>query len=670
VKRSQNIGLEWLETNSLGGFACGTVAGIRTRRYHALLIAATAPPTGQMVLINGLEVWLETRFGRYALSAQHYAPNVIFPNGHERITQFRLEPWPTWEYRLENGVVLRQEILVVQRSGETLIRWEAIGPTEPGSRLLVRPLVSGRNYHALHHENSVFNFNPQRGGQRIRWRPYADVPAIDIVSNATYIHDPLWYRNFRYEEESRRGLDDIEDLGAPGEFSFELERGPAILLLTSDALPPSPTGASARERADAAIAAETLRRAKFQTPVDRAAEQYIVRRGTGNTIMAGYPWFTDWGRDTFIALRGLCIASGRLDTAREILLAWADMLSGGMLPNRFPDAGTDPEYNSVDASLWFVVAADDLLKECDRSPHNPRFQNAKGKLEAAIIAILEAYAAGTRFNIQMDADGLLASGQSGVQLTWMDAKIGDWVVTPRIGKPVEVQALWLNAMQIGGRISSVWSSPFERGLRSFGQRFWNEEGGYLFDNVDVDHRAGTTDASFRPNQIFAIGGLPCAVLSHERARRVVFSVEERLLTPMGLRSLAAGEQNYQSQYVGDPRARDAAYHQGTVWPWLMGPFVEAWLRVHGFSPETRREVQHRFLNPLRRHLRSAGLGHISELADADPPHAARGCPFQAWSLGELCRLQRLLGGDVTLSPVPGCALTLPGESAATLEARA
>lgn len=670
MKASQNIGLEWLETSSFGGFACGTVAGIRTRRYHGLLIAATSPPIGQMVLINGLEVWLETRSGRYAMSAQHYAPDVIFPKGHQRITQFRLEPWPTWEYRLGNSVALRQEILVIESSGETLIRWEGIGRTGPESRLLVRPLVSGRNYHALHRENSVFDFNPQRDGERIRWRPYAGVPAIDVVSNGTYIHDPQWYRNFRYEEESRRGLDDIEDLGAPGEFSFELERGAAILLLGSDALPPPSTDAPALERADAAIAAETLRRAKFQTPVDRAAEQYIVRRGTGNSIIAGYPWFTDWGRDTFIALRGLCIASGRLDTAREILLAWADMLSGGMLPNRFPDADTNPEYNSVDASLWFVVAADDLLKESDRSPLDPIFQNAKGKLHAAIVAILEAYAAGTRFNIQMDADGLLASGQAGVQLTWMDVKIGDWVVTPRIGKPVEVQALWLNAMRIGSRISSVWSSAFERGLRSFGERFWNEENGYLFDNVDVDHRAGTADASFRPNQIFAIGGLPRAVLRGERARRVVSAVEERLLTPMGLRSLAAGEQTYQRQYVGDARARDVAYHQGTVWPWLMGPFVEAWLRVHGSSPETRREAQQRFLSRLRRHLTSAGLGHISELADADPPHAPRGCPFQAWSLGEFCRLQRLLDGDVPLPSIPGRALTSPGEPAAAPEGRA
>lgn len=669
MQEAQSTGLEWQETNSFGGFACGTVAGIRTRRYHGLLIVATSPPTGRMVLINGLEVWLETGSGRYALSAQHYAPDVVFPNGHERIVQFRSEPWPTWDYRLGNGGMLRQEILVDHNSGETLVRWERIGGADPKGRLLVRPLLSGRNYHALHRENSAFDFSPQYAGRRIRWRPYPGVPTIDIVSSGTYAHDPLWYRNFRYEEETRRDLDDIEDLGAPGTFSFELEAGAAILLLRSDALPPPSTDAPPLERADAVIAAETLRRAKFQTPVDRAADQYIVRRGTSRTIIAGYPWFTDWGRDTFIALRGLCIVSGRLDVAREILLAWADMLSDGMLPNRFPDVGADPEYNSVDASLWFVVAVSDFLQECTRSPLIPLCHNAKDRLQAAVIAILEAYAAGTRFNIQMDADALLASGQHGLQLTWMDAKIGDWVVTPRIGKPVEVQALWLNAMQIGSRISSAWGSPFERGLRSFGERFWNEAGGYLFDNVDVDHRAGTTDASFRPNQIFAVGGLPHAVLSGERARRVVLAVEERLLTPMGLRSLAAGEPNYQGQYVGDARARDAAYHQGTVWPWLMGPFAEAWLRVHGCSPETRCEVQQRFLSPLRRHLSSAGLGHISEVADADPPHAARGCPFQAWSLGEFCRVQRLLDSDVASSPIPD-QVTLSGEPALTSEAHA
>jgi predicted glycogen debranching enzyme len=666
-RQVRNVRLEWLETDGVGGFACGTVAGIRTRRYHGLLVSATTPPTGRMVLVNGLEVWLETGSGRYALSAQRYAPDVIFPNGHERIMQFRLEPWPTWEYQLENGMVLRQEILVVQSSGETLVRWESVRGIESIGRLLVRPLLSGRNYHALHRENSAFDFAPLSIGQCIRWRPYTGVPAIDIVSNGTYTHDPLWYRNFRYEEESRRGLDDIEDLAAPGTFTLDLKPGPAILLLRS--LPAAAAlDVPVVERADAGIAAETLRRARYGTPIERAAEQYIVRRGTGDTIIAGYPWFTDWGRDTFIAMRGLCIASGRLDVALTILLAWADTLSDGMLPNKFPDAGVEPEYNSVDASLWFVVAVHDLLKESGRSVSHPISQNVKDKLQSSVIAILDAYAAGTRFNIHMDPDGLLASGQPGVQLTWMDAKIGDCVVTPRIGKPVEVQALWLNSLQIGSQISSVWADPFERGLRSFGERFWHEDGGYLFDNVDVDHRRGTTDASFRPNQIFAIGGLPMAVLSGERARRVVSAVEERLLTPMGLRSLAAGERNYVGHYTGNARARDAAYHQGTVWPWLMGPFVEAWLRVHGTSPENRRQAQQRFLSPLHRHLSSVGLGHISELADADPPHAPRGCPFQAWSLGEFCRVQRLLEDDGPQSIFDD--MSLFGEPALIAEARA
>ncbi|HET7238237.1 MAG TPA: amylo-alpha-1,6-glucosidase, partial [Terrimicrobiaceae bacterium] len=351
----------------------------------------------------------------------------------------------------------------------------------------------------------------------------------------------------------------------------------------------------------------------------------------------------DWGRDAFIALRGLCLATGRFEEARDILVEWAGTVSEGMLPNRFPDRGEVPEFNSVDASLWFVVACHELLSSAPTLCSTEQTQT----IWSAIEAILSGYGRGTRFGIRLDEDGLLACGVPGVQLTWMDAKVGDWVVTPRIGKPVEVQALWLNALWIGGQRNTAWRSVFDSALTSFRSRFWNASGASLFDVIDCDHRKGTSDASLRPNQIFAIGGLPLGLLEKDTARAVVGTVERALLTPKGLRSLAPGEPGYRAHYEGDVWQRDGSYHQGTVWPWLVGPFVEAWLRVRGGSQTAADEARHRFLPPLYAHLREAGLGHISEIMDADPPHTPRGCPFQAWSLGELLRIEH-----VVLRPSP------------------
>jgi predicted glycogen debranching enzyme len=383
-----------------------------------------------------------------------------------------------------------------------------------------------------------------------------------------------------------------------------------------------------------------MRRTEFPSRLHRAADAYIVDGRHGKTIIAGYPWFADWGRDTFVALRGLCLATGRLEDARDILLAWAGSVSEGMLPNRFPDNGEQPEYNSVDASLWYVVAVHELFQAANGSGVVSVKQ--KRALQNAVEQILEGYSHGTRFGIRMDNDGLLACGVAGVQLTWMDAKVGDWVVTPRIGKPVEIQALWLNALKIAGQFSSGWTKHFERGLKSFSQKFWNDAGDYLFDVVDMDHQSGKNDISFRPNQIFAVGGLPFPLLDGERAKQIVSLAEEKLLTPLGLRSLASGEPGYAPRYEGGVRERDGAYHQGTVWPWLVGPFVEAWVRVRGSTDKSKREAREKFLAPLFAHLDEAGLGHISEIADAEPPHTPRGCPFQAWSVGELLRLDQVV----------------------------
>jgi len=502
----------------------------------------------------------------------------------------------------------------------------------------------------MHHENSAFRFDADIRDAVVRFQPYDGVPAVSARSNGQYRHAPDWYRQFLYTAERERGLDDTEDLASPGEFTWSLS-GPgeqAVWMFSADGDNPR-AGASGDDvvtLVENARAAERVRREAFPTILDRAADAYLVNRGNGRTIVAGYPWFTDWGRDTFIALRGLCFATGRLAEARDILVEWSAAVSEGMLPNRFPDRGETPEFNAVDASLWYVVAVHELLQlAIDRAELLSSRQ--RQALESAVLDIVNGYSSGTRFGIRMDADGLLAAGVPGVQLTWMDARVGDRVITPRIGKPVEIQALWLNALNAASRLEPTWRQVFERGRLAFLERFWNEDLGRLADVVDVDHMSGTRDDSFRPNQILAVGGLPIALVDAARARQVVDAVEQHLLTPFGLRSLAPGEPGYAPHYEGNASARDAVYHQGTVWPWLIGPFVDAWVRVRGDTSKARREARTRFVEPLLSHVRTASFGHLSEIADAEAPFARKGCPFQAWSLGELLRLDRIVLAEPT-----------------------
>jgi predicted glycogen debranching enzyme len=627
---------EWLEADGLGGFASGPVLGPRTRRYHALLLTATTPPTGRIVQVNGIEAWIETEAGTVPLSTNLYLPDVLHPAGWQQLTAFEAAPWPSWTFRVSPEATVRQEILVARDSCETVLRWRLSG-AGPAS-LHVRPLLSERDYHALHRENAAFDFTPNQQSGNVSWRPYRDLPAVSAFSNGTYRHEPAWFRNFLYSAERDRGLDHVEDLASPGSFVWELKTGQdAVLVLRSG------TGLNLRAEAHAEqlIAIETARRAKAGTPIDVAADSYLVDRGSGSTLLAGFPWFTDWGRDTFIAMRGLVIARGRLKEAGAILAPWADTLSEGMLPNRFPDGVGAPDYNSVDSSLWFVVAVHDFLGAAQKTGHaiDPGMQ---AQLVSAISQILTGYAAGTRYGIAADEDGLLRAGVPSVQLTWMDAKIGDRVVTPRIGKPVEIQALWINALHIGSLHSDRWADLEKRARGAFAARFPDPNTGGLYDVVDADHVAGKIDAQIRPNQILTIGGLPFPVIEGDAARRVVQLVETRLLTPLGLRSLSPDDPAYCPRYAGTPAERDFAYHQGTVWPWLIGPFVEAWLRVNAGKRNAAATARTRFLAPLQAHLEAAGIGHISEIADGDPPHTPRGCPFQAWSLGEFIRLRSVI----------------------------
>ncbi len=590
-----------------------------------------------------MEAFVATAAGLFPLSSQHYAPNVVQPNGDKFLQEFRDDPWPTWIFRLPDGTGVRQEIFSFHGAAASVLKWTLMQPATGPASLKLRLLLSGRDYHALHHENPAFRFHHQATGDVLRWSPYPGVP--EIIA-ATYAYEPLWYRQFLYAREEERGLDCLEDLASPGTFRFDLTQAPAVCILTcsgASALPIDPH-ATALELAQKLEAGERVRRSRFPTRLHRSADQFLAKHGAGLTIIAGYPWFTDWGRDTFISLRGLCLATGWLDAALDILRTWAGAVSEGMVPNRFPDQGTTPEYNSVDASLWFAIAVYEFRQAVQSAAR--KLSTADNELlQQAVQAILQGYAAGTRHGIRAADDGLLRAGEPGVQLTWMDAKAGDWVVTPRIGKPVEVQALWINALWMARDSAPRWGELFDRALASFRRRFWNPHQRCLYDVIDADHVPGRMDDSLRANQIFAVGGLPLALLEGDQARQVVDIVEQHLLTPLGLRTLDPSDPAYCPHYQGGVLARDGAYHQGTVWPWLLGPFVEAWVRVRGSGDETKQAARERFLPPLRQHLQAAGLGHISEIADAEPTATAeglvqlpRGCPCQAWSLGEYLRL--------------------------------
>ncbi|MFM0500628.1 amylo-alpha-1,6-glucosidase [Paraburkholderia caffeinilytica] len=674
---------EWLEADGFGGFASGTVGTLRTRRYHALLLTATRAPGGRVVLVNGIEAWLEAEGQRYPLSMQRYVPDVIYPDLTSSLLAFDTDPWPTWRLQLNPHVTLIAEAFVSKATRETVLCWRLEGRGAASGTgafdLKVRPLLSGRDYHALHHENPAFNFNARISDDQacVSWQPYGDLPVINAATNGVYTHAPDWYRNFCYVRERERGLDFSEDLATPGVFSFNLAEGEAVMILSASSVSAASSASSepaesvssasaqagtqpvaayateppgiavhATASADTQTAAahatelariEQQRRSALGSRLQRSADAYVVARNEGRTILAGFPWFTDWGRDTFIAMRGLLIATGRLAEAEAILLEWSGTLSEGMLPNRFPDYGDTPEYNSVDASLWFVIAVHDYLAT------NHANADTRTRLQQAVEIILTGYTNGTRFNIKASADdGLLSAGVPGVQLTWMDAKVGDWVVTPRMGKPVEVQALWINALRIAATWNRQWEPSAERALQAFHERFTDPSTQALVDNVDVDFVKDAVDRSIRPNQIFAVGGLPFPLLEGAAARAVVDQVEAHLLTPLGLRTLAPSDPAYRGHYGGTPLERDGAYHQGTVWPWLLGPFVEAWLRVHGAEPNARAQAKARFLDPLYAHLDHAGLDHLSEIADGDAPHTPAGTPFQAWSLGELLRIENLL----------------------------
>lgn len=628
---------EWLETNGLGGFASSTIIGLNTRRYHGLLVAATKPPVGRLVLLARLEETLSIDGRRYELSVNQY-PGVVHPQGHTFLKQFRLDPFPIFTYEVE-GVEVDKTVFMIQGENSTCVVYEVrAGEEHTDISIEARPLVAFRDYHGTTHENSAINHDIQVDRGRISYAAYQGLPALQFAHDANDI-DPngFWYRNFEYAAERERGLDFNEDLFSPFAFKFDMRQRTRASIIAS-------TEARDATRVEEYRRAETMRRDaviansphedQLVRSLVAAADQYIAARERCKTVIAGYHWFGDWGRDTMIALPGLALVTGRAAVARSILLEFARYIDRGMLPNRFPDAGENPEYNTVDATLWYFEAIRAL------GEYTGDYEFIKSNLYAALVDIIDWHERGTRYRIKVDDDGLLLSGEPGVQLTWMDAKIGDYVVTPRDGKGVEIQALWYNALRVmedlagkfGDRTNKKrFGEMASRARRSFENRFWNESAGCLCDTVNGDRR----DGSIRPNQILAVS-LKHSMLSRDKAKQVVAVVERELLTPYGLRSLAPSDPAYRPRYEGGVWDRDTAYHQGTVWPWLLGPFITAYVRANGGTKRARERAKE-MLGPIREHLSNAGLGHVSEILDAEYPHEARGCVAQAWSVAEILR---------------------------------
>jgi predicted glycogen debranching enzyme len=628
---------EWLETDGLGGFACGTITGANTRRYHGLLTAALKPPGGRMLLLSKLEETLIIGDRRIDLSTNEYA-GAIHPEGYLLLSNFRLDPFPTWTFEVD-GVQLEKSVFMPQDSNSVHVEYKLL-QSPPGIELVLelRPLIAFRDYHATTYENGALNAAVESPPNLASLQPYPGLPRLYFAHDAEQLQEQhYWYRKFFYRVEQERGLDSEEDLFNPFVLLWNLGKNPAATVIASTQLMDVRQASAVRQ-------AELQRRERLvsASPVDdpfvhaltSAANQFLVRRGEDWTVIAGYPWFTDWGRDTMISLPGLTLCTGKADIAKSILRNFARHTDAGMLPNRFVDSGEVAEYNSVDAALWFFEAARAYAAATND------YDFIRHELYEVLNQIIEFHIKGTRYNIRMAENGLLNAGTPGTQLTWMDARIGDWAVTPRSGKPVEIQALWYNALCIMKDLAArfddeerqkKYSEMASLANGTFNGVFWNNSAGCLYDVVDT----GPSDGSIRPNQIFAVS-LHYSMLSLERAHAVLETIERELLTPVGLRTLSPSDSRYRARYEGDQSSRDSAYHQGTVWPWLLGPFVSAYVRVNGGTAQSRARARD-LLRGIERHLTEAGLGQISEIFDGDAPHHPRGCFAQAWSVAEVLR---------------------------------
>ncbi|MFP4437712.1 MAG: amylo-alpha-1,6-glucosidase [Chloroflexaceae bacterium] len=631
---------EWLVTNGIGGFACGTVAGMLTRRYHGLLVAALEPPLGHTLLLSKLDAQLSYAGQTYLLFTNAWAAGRVEPHGRQHLERFHLEgSTPVWSFACADAL-LEKRVWMQPDANTTYIRYDLRRATRPVT-LDLQALVNYRDYHGnTHADDWQMQVTPVAHGLQIRAFAGA-VPFYLLSDRAAMTPQHTWYHDFFLSSEAYRGMDAYDDQLYAAHLRATLHPGEALTLVAGTDAAPNLDGTAAYAVRQA-YEQEVIERAGDALPPDirhllLSADQFIVRRPLpdnpdGRSVIAGYPWFGDWGRDTMISLPGLTLATGRPELAAQILRTFARFVDQGMLPNRFPDIGTTPEYNTVDATLWYFAALrayhaatsdDHLLRD----------------LFPVLREIIDWHQRGTRYQIKVDpADGLLYAGESGVQLTWMDIKIGDWVVTPRTGKAVEINALWYNALRVMAGFADRLGEPAAAYTAAADQvsvgfaRFWNAAVDYCYDVIDGPTGA---DATLRPNQLLA-GALPHTPLTEAQQHAVVDICAQQLLTSHGLRSLAPADPAYIGRYGGDSRQRDSAYHQGTVWTWLIGPFVAAHLRVY-----RDRALAQSFLRPLLLHLTGHGVGSISEIFDGDAPFVPRGCIAQAWSVAEVLRAWQL-----------------------------
>ncbi len=638
---------EWLVTNGIGGFASGTIAGLPTRRYHGLLVAALNPPLGRTLLVSHFEETVEYDGRRFELSTCRWAGGAISPSGYLHIESFRLEgATPVWTFSCGDALI-EKRIWMARGENTTYVRYRLARGCRPVG-LEVKALVNYRDYHASTRAGGwQMSIEKSEGGVRVSAfegaRPFF---LLSATASAETAHD--WYRNFDLAAERYRGLDDREDHLHAATFRATIAPGETLTIAVGTEAAELDGEVALREQK--AHEEELLDRFEGVHPgiaseapgwirqLVLAADQFVAKRPLaddpeGKTLIAGYHWFGDWGRDTMIALPGITLTTGRAPIAARILRTFARFVDGGMLPNVFPDAGAAPEYNTVDAALWYFEAVRQYLAATSDL-------ELLRELYPVLEGMVDAHLCGTRYQIHSDPeDGLLYAGEPGVQLTWMDARVDGRAVTPRIGKPVEINALWLNAVssmtefaRLLGRPTAGHEYLLKRARKGFA-RFWNEEAGCCFDVVDGPDG---NDAAIRPSQIFAVS-LPESALLPQQQRAVVETCGRHLLTSYGLRSLSPDDQQYRGHYGGSSGERDGVYHQGTVWAWLLGPFALAHLRVYN-DPEQAAS----FLAPIANHLKMHGLGSVSEIFDGDAPFVPRGCIAQAWSVAEVLRAWSLI----------------------------
>ena len=653
---------EWLDTNGIGGYASSTISGINTRRYHSVLTAGIKP-SHRMLLVNQYCETVSSADYDWKISSHQYiasqdfgsslkAATVVDPLGFALISRFSGAPWPVWIYETDQWK-LEKSVFMLYKQNTTVTAYRLLESKILGLKLKARPLLSGRDFHGLQLENQSVNVNPVVADNKITFEPYKGVPPFHVYHSGEYKNLFYWYRNFYYALEKERGLDCIEDCWSPGEITLPLKAGEIVYLAAStENLPriePETLMRQERQRRESLVNAckshvtagrpGKPEKDDFSGPYElllRSSDQFIVQKDKNlRSIIAGYHWFSDWGRDAFISMPGLLLATGRTQIAKDVIETFSKYMNHGIIPNYFPASNEPPAYNTADASLWYVLAVYQYWKETKDT------QFLKDAAFERCSEVIQSYKEGTHNNIHLDADGLIYAGNPRVQLTWMDAMTFEAPVTPRAGKPVEIQALWFNALHATSIMSMALGfsdkaneciTLAKQCQTSFNKYFWNEDKQCLYDVIDGGYR----DASLRPNQIFAVS-LPFELLYPDKSGLVVEKIRKHLLTPYGLRTLAPEEPEYRGSYCGDVISMNKAYHQGTVWSWLMGPFITAYLKTNHYSEESKINAR-AWLKPLMRHVYECGLGSISEIFDGDSPHNPRGCISQAWSVGELLRI--------------------------------